>query len=129
MKDEKKATFDTNSLIYSIQKKIDIVSYIKEYLAGSEIQIIVPSGMETELKKIIESEKTSNAEKSNARIALELIKKWKEENKIEVVEGKAPLDKWFISLAKKEKYSIITHDRKLREYLKSLGVQIIILNK
>ena len=125
----KTATFDTNSLIYAIQNKADILSKISEYLAGEEIQIIVPTGIKTELTKIIESKKASKADKSNAKIALEMLKKWKKEGKIKIVDGEAPLDKWFINLAGKQKYSIVTYDKKLRECLKSLGVQIITLKK
>ncbi|MEM3369269.1 MAG: hypothetical protein QXE90_00190 [Candidatus Micrarchaeia archaeon] len=121
------ATFDTNAIIYSIQNKIDILEKMRENVAGADFSIVIPSGIYDELEKIAFSSNSSLSEKKNANIASKIIKKWENEGKINMENASPPLDKWFITTAKKHKLSIITYDRKLRQYLKRLGAQIIML--
>lgn len=121
------ATFDTNAIIYSIQNKIDILDRVRENAAGTKFSIIIPSGIYDELEKIACSRKSSLSEKKNADIASKMIRKWETEGKIKIENASPPLDRWFITTAKKYNLSIITYDKKLKQYLKRLGAQIIML--
>ncbi|MEM4589833.1 MAG: PIN domain-containing protein [Candidatus Micrarchaeia archaeon] len=120
-------TFDTNAIIYSIQKKIDILETLNKKIRSIESSIVIPSGIYNELEKIIKSKKSSLYEKRNATIALKIIQKWEKDGKINVEKADPPLDRWFIKIAKKQKISIVTYDKKLKQYLKRLGAQIIML--
>ncbi|MEM3407927.1 MAG: hypothetical protein QXW80_00645 [Candidatus Micrarchaeia archaeon] len=127
-KEEKQIlTFDTNAIIYSIQKKIDILETLHKKIRGIKSIVVIPSGIYDELEKIINSKKSSLSEKRNATIALKIIKKWETDKKINVEKADPPLDRWFIKIAKKQKLSIVTYDKKLKQYLKRLGAQIIML--
>lgn len=123
------ASFDTNSLIYSIQKKIDILERISEDAAGMEYEVVVPSAIGDEIEKIIASKNATIKEKANCRIALEMLEKWEKEKRIKIEKSEPPSDKWFIKKAKCGKLIVITHDKKLREYLKTLGAKIIMLRR
>ncbi|MEM3455118.1 MAG: PIN domain-containing protein [Candidatus Micrarchaeia archaeon] len=120
-------TFDTNAIIYSIQKKIDILETLNKKIRSTESTIVIPSGIYNELEKIINSKASSLSEKRNATIALKIIQKWEKDGKINVEKADPPLDRWFIKIAKKQKLSIVTYDKKLKQYLKRLGAQIIML--
>ncbi|MCX8202532.1 MAG: hypothetical protein N3G74_01875 [Candidatus Micrarchaeota archaeon] len=125
--DEKIATWDTNAAIYAVQKRLDILSEIQEALVGTKFTVTLPSGIKSELEKIIRSEKSSIEEKNNANIALEMIKKWHRDGKLKIEKAEPPLDRWFIKKAKLSGMAIVTYDKKLRGRLKKLGAKIIML--
>ncbi len=129
----KQVMLDTNALVFSVQNKVDFVSRITEMLEGCNFEFIIPSGVVDELQMMINSKSIKTKDKLSAGISLKLISGLVNQRKIKVVDSDLPVDDWMIKQAKlpenKGRLAVFTYDRPLKQYLKKLGVQLILLKK
>ena len=133
-KNEKKIVLlDTNALVFSVQNKVDFQSEICDVLEGCNFQFVIPSGVVDELQQMRDSKSLKIKEKLYANIALKMITDLANQGKIEVEDSDLPVDDWMIKKAKilenKGRLAVFTYDRPLKQYLKKLGVQLILLKK
>lgn len=111
---------DTNFLIYCAKQKIDYVEEIKNLLSEDH-KLIVPSQVITELKTLqVKAKKYSD--KNAAKLSLALLKS----NKInEVNVDGSYADEAILSLSKDRNIIIATHDRILKNKLRSKRLIVI----
>ena len=133
-KNEKKTVLlDTNALVFSVQNKVDFMHEISEILEGGSFEFVIPSGVIDELQDMRDSDSLKLKEKLSANIALKLVTDLANQGKIKVRDSDLSVDDWMIKQAKlpenKGRLAVFTYDRSLKQYLKKLGVQLILLKK
>jgi len=120
----KTVILDTNFLLIPAQFKVDIFEEI-ERIMTTKYKIKIIDKTIGELKNIIE--KQSLKHKSAARIALQLVKKYKmPEIKTDL---SANVDRLIIETVNKESFIVATQDKELKRHLKSKKIPLIILRK
>ena len=110
---------DTNFLLLPFQFKIDIFREL-EYVLGEPFQLVIPSGVISELNGISKRVGKSGAA---ARLALKLV----EANRkiVEVAETDSPVDDWVFTYAKENKAIACTNDAGLKGRLRAEKMKVI----
>jgi hypothetical protein len=121
----KKIILDTNFLLIPSQFKLDIFSEIRR-IADFKYELFIIDKTIDELKEIIASKQQKQKNKLAAKIALQLIEKYKLK-KIKTEEDL--VDNAIISLANKKDYIIATQDKLLKSKLKKKSIPLIILRQ
>ena len=119
-----KVILDTNILIYSSRKSIDIKKAIKN-LDIPKPEILVPTVVVKELENIRKSAKRGS-DKDAAKLALKIIERIK--FKVKDI-GKGHADQVIGSWAQKNKAVVVTNDAEFSIRLKELGVAIYSLRQ
>jgi len=111
---------DTNSLIYSVRNKIDILAQLRSNFGPSAIYI--PDRVIKELKNLVENAK-KDADKEAAKVALQLIK----QRQFPIVEigEEGHTDDLLLAWAVKNKAAVMTNDVQFRFRLKESGVRVL----
>ncbi len=116
---KKKVILDTNFLLIPYQFHIDIFSELHQLVEGA-YDVIVPTGVRTELEKIA-NHKGRHA--LGARLALKILdahEKW-----ITYVESEGHVDKWILNYAKEHRAIVCTNDKVLRLRSKQADLRTI----
>lgn len=121
----KQIILDTNFLLIPVQFKIDIFSEIKK-IADFKYELVIIDKTIGELNGIISSKKEKQKNKLAAKIALQLIERYKIK-KIKTTEK--IVDNAILKIANKEHYLIATQDKLLKHKLKEKSIPIIILRQ
>jgi len=111
---------DTNSLIYSVRNKIDILAQLRSNFGPSAIYI--PDRVIKELKNLVENAK-KDADKEAAKVALQLIK----QRQFPIVEigAEGHTADLLLAWAVKNKAAVMTNDVQFRFRLKESGVRVL----
>lgn len=113
-----KIIVDTNALLYSIKSKIDLFEALKNY------EIIIPNLVikETERLSVTAKKKTDRDAAKNVLMVLKT-----KVFRCPILEGKT--DEAIINYALKNKASILTADKDLKNFAKKHGLKIVFLSK
>ena len=115
----KKVVLDTNFLLIPYQFRIDVFRQIERLLEVPH-ELVVPSGVVSELKKL---SKGKGKEGAASRFALKLLDAYK----VKKVRSKGGVDGWIAEYAGEENAIVATNDVGLRNRLKKGGVKMIAL--
>lgn len=113
---KKSIVIDTSSIIFGLSKKIDVFERVRDEFPGYEI--IMPSGVIGELKKIGKERKNESA---SARYALGVIDK----HTLRFVPSYSFVDEWLLEKAEGMGCVVCTNDRELRKRLAAKGVTVV----
>jgi len=113
---------DTNFFLLPYQYGIDIFTEI-ERLITRKYKLLTTSRVIRELEDIQKNPDSSGADKTGARIALQLIEK----RDIHIIEDDSSVDDAIVRFAENNKPDVIvcTNDRQLKRRLKKIGVKTI----
>ncbi len=116
-----KVIFDTNMLLLSVQKPLDIFSEVGRVLNAAYTPAVLTATI-NELNRMLTSGRPK--EKIESKLALELAKK------CEIIEYEASVDnadRAIIEYARKNRVIVATNDIELRRRLRKLGIPVIFL--
>ena len=121
----KKVILDTNFLLIPFTHKVDIFTCLKDIMTDKYNIYIIDKTIK-ELVNIQETQKGKNS--SAAKFALMLVKK-KRPKLIKTGNNDTIVDDEIINLAKKDEIIVATQDKALKDKLKLLNTQIIVLRQ
>ncbi|RLE50577.1 MAG: hypothetical protein DRJ31_00690 [Candidatus Methanomethylicota archaeon] len=116
-----KVVLDTNSLIYSVEKPIDLQHHLSLVVPAC-FDLLVPASVINELKKMASEGKPK--ERRLASLALKIAEKC---HIVAEREASKPADQVILERAKQEKWLVVTNDRSLRRQLRQQGVPVIFI--
>ncbi|MCX8190331.1 MAG: PIN domain-containing protein [Candidatus Diapherotrites archaeon] len=111
---------DTNIILYSIEKKVDLFDELTKSFGLCEI--FVPQSVINEIRKIAKSKGAETSVAKRAKIAVKIL----EHKNIKVVMLSKNADKDLARLSKKG-FLVATHDQRLKKLIKSYGGKVIYL--
>ncbi|MEM4663201.1 MAG: PIN domain-containing protein [Candidatus Diapherotrites archaeon] len=114
-----KVALDTNILLYSVEKRFDILNELRTNFGVSEI--VVPQSVVNEIRKILK--KSGNGKLARkAALAEKII----EIGGVKIVKLSKNADNDLKKLSKRG-FAIATHDRELKKLIKNYGGKVIYL--
>ncbi len=116
-----KVIIDTNAILYSVKRKIDLFEAIK--IKYGHVPVIIPNLVLAELKALTKKAK-SGADKDIAKLAIEILKTKKFS---EIKLKKEYADDAILRYAKDKDVVIITHDTQFQERLKQEKIKYTFL--
>jgi rRNA-processing protein FCF1 len=118
-----KLIIDTNIILYSVERKIDLFEAIKEKY-GLSVEIIIPNLVLVELEKL-SKEARKGSDKKAAKLSLDILKT-KEFETIKLTGAYA--DPAILNYAKKNNAIVATMDARFQTDLKKNKIQFTFLN-
>lgn len=116
-----KVVIDTNALIYSVEKPVDLLSELSRVISAA-YEVLIPLPVIEELNSIRTSGKPK--EKRLATLALKMISGY---STVAEQDRGLPADASIANRAKGEKWVVVTNDNILRRALRERGVPVIFI--
>ena len=114
---------DTNSLIYAAKERLDLILELKNM---GFTKIVIPKEVLNELEHIQTDKKQKGADKTAAKLALQIIKFSKVDT---VYIGKGHPDDKILEFANKLNFSVLTNDSVLKKRLKLESIPTFTISK
>ncbi|MEM0223782.1 MAG: PIN domain-containing protein [Thermofilum sp.] len=125
------AVLDTSSILFAVDRKVDIVDLTLQAQVPV-CRIIIPAPVLQEIKFLAEKGKGSRAVKAAVALAVinQMLEKWGK--MISIVDpgfSERPVDDIVIEAARAEGKILVTADRKMRKRARELGVKVYLVAK